>query len=87
MVSNGATAGGTAWNAGPGNACPTTDGNYWHAVPATAPGEKVAYTIASDIQGGADPTAFIKFGFRTLDTQPAGTYLAPIVFEVVAPDA
>lgn len=87
-VSDGAIAGGTAWTAGPAAACPATDGAYWNAIPAAPPGVKVAYTNAPDAQGGAtDPTAYLRFGFRTRTNQPAGDYAAGIVFEVVAPDA
>jgi uncharacterized delta-60 repeat protein len=88
-ATNGATGTtGGAWVVGPGNTCPSTDGTYWNAIPAASPGAKVAYATASDLQGGAtDPTAYIKFGFRTDVAQGAGTYFAPIVFETVAPNA
>jgi hypothetical protein len=41
---------------------------------------------ATDAQGGAtDPEAHLRFGFRAQNLQQAGSYVAPIVFEVVAP--
>lgn len=86
-VVDGAVSGGTAWTAGPAGTCPMTDGAYWNAIPAGAPGTKVAYVSTSDPQGGGtDPTANIRFGFRARSDQPAGIYTAPIVFEAIAPN-
>jgi hypothetical protein len=87
-VTNGATAGGSAWPTAPGNACSVGDGAWWHAVPAASPGAKVAYVAGPDLQGGAtDPGVDLRFGFRTLGNQAAGTYLAPLTFETLAPNA
>ena len=84
-VANGASA---DWTAGPGSACPATDGAYWNAIPAAAPGAKVASIAAPDAEGGAtDPMVNLRFGFRTAVTQAPGDYVAPIVFETIAPDA
>ena len=85
---NGATAGGTAWNKdlNTGADCADGDGDPWYAIPAASPGAQVAYMSTADTQGGAtDPEARMRFGFRAQNTQQAGTYVAPIVFETVAP--
>ena len=87
-VNDGAFAGATPWTEGPGNTCPLTDGTYWQAIPGASPGTKVAFTTAADAQGGAtDPTAHLRFGFRATAAQTAGAYSAPVLFEVVAPNA
>jgi uncharacterized delta-60 repeat protein len=73
-----ATTGTAAWTA---NAtCDNTAATapWWNAVP-TAP-----VTVATEAVAG-NVTADLRFGFRTLGSQPAGTYLAPITFQVVAP--
>lgn len=62
--------------------CPTTDGAYWNAIPTTA--AKIAYSSAS---GVTTASASLRFGLRTTATQPGGTYVTPLVLEVVAPNA
>lgn len=86
-ATGGASAGAGAWTAGPAATCPATDGSFWNAIPATQPGSKVAFASTSDAQGGgSDPTVNLRFGFRSRPDQFPGTYVAPIVFTVVAPN-
>lgn len=65
--------------------CPKTDGAGWRALAPTSvdPTAKVAITPSGDF----DATAHLRFGFRPSTSQPAGTYEAPITFEVIAPAA
>jgi uncharacterized delta-60 repeat protein len=74
-----ALSGGTAgWTT---NAtCPSTDGAYWNDIPTTP--EKVANTTAT-----GNITANFRFGLRTASNQPPGAYIAPITFDVLAPNA
>lgn len=69
----------TLWTANA--SCPQTDGTYWRGVPSSAlPAAKVGNTTAP----GAATATFV-FGFRPAGSQPASTYVAPIVFEALAP--
>jgi uncharacterized delta-60 repeat protein len=61
--------------------CPTADGTNWRAVPATS--QKAASTLT----GNASATASFRFGMRASGSQAAATYLAPISFDLIAPDA
>jgi uncharacterized delta-60 repeat protein len=65
--------------------CPATDGAYWNPIPATS-GAATSKIAQSTTAGTANATAAIRFGFRVSNSQGAGTYLAPIVFEVQAPN-
>ena len=86
-VANGASGGGSGWSVDGNGDCTADDSDPWSAIPAAAPGTKIAAMNAPDAQGGGtDPTANIRFGFRAKADQAPGVYLAPIVFETVAPD-
>lgn len=62
--------------------CGAANGLDWNEVtPAASP---VARTTVVGTQGA---TANLRFGLRTLASQADGTYIAPITFSVVAPDA
>lgn len=65
--------------------CPATDGAFWNPIPATSAsaGSKVA---ASPTVGVNAATASLRFGFRTATNQAPGSYSAPVVFEVTAPN-
>lgn len=78
-VSGGANA---DWTANP--TCPATDGAHWQAIPAA--GDKVAHTTAPEPEP-ADATVHLRFGVRPASNQPLGSYVAPITFDVIAPDA
>ena len=80
---SGAGVSGT-WTEDPGANCAATDTDAWNAVPATlgAPGSKVA---ESTTVGTVDATVALRFGVRTAPDQRLGSYVAPVVFEVVAP--
>ncbi len=82
-VVDGAATDGTTWTANA--SCPATDGDWWRPVVATegAAGSKVAITPGPDV----DAKARLRFGLRIPTNQPPGVYTAPVVFEVVAPDA
>jgi len=82
-VASGATTDATAWT--PSMGCPATDGIHWRPVPvsAAAAGAKVAMAPIGDV----DAVANLRFGLRTLITQPSGTYVAPLTFDVIAPNA
>jgi uncharacterized delta-60 repeat protein len=66
--------------------CTASDGDPWRGVPASGslPAAKVAHTNASTLQTGS---ASLRFGFRTSGSQAPGLYVAPLTFEVVAPNA
>lgn len=84
----GAAGGGGGWveDTNAGSDCADGDADPWNAIPAASPGAKIAATNVPDAEAGAtDPVAHLRFGFRTLDNQPPGRYLAPITFQVVAP--
>ncbi|MCB0879006.1 MAG: hypothetical protein KDC46_08500, partial [Thermoleophilia bacterium] len=80
---SGAGVSGT-WTEDPGANCAATDTDAWNAVPATlgAPGSKVA---ESTTVGTVDATVALRFGVRTAPDQRLGSYVAPVVFEVVVP--
>ena len=67
-----------------GGNCGATDVDDWHAVP-DGPGtpSKLA-TMASGVENG---TASLHFGLRVGGSLPSGAYYAPILFEVIAPNA
>lgn len=59
------------------------DGAHWRAIPATAGASAVvAHTT---VVGQAGVSVDLRFGFRPLASRRAGTYVAPITFDVVAP--
>lgn len=66
--------------------CTATNSDPWNPLARTAatPGSKVA---ASTTVGTIDATANLRFGIRAASSQKPGGYIAPIVFEVVAPNA
>ena len=66
--------------------CPTTSGTYWSPIPINdaAAGAKIANTATA---GSNSMVADLRFGMRTSATQPVGTYVADLTFEVIAPDA
>jgi uncharacterized delta-60 repeat protein len=64
----------------PDATCGTTDGAWWHAVPAAAT------TIATAGTGGVtNATASVRFGLKASMTATPANYLADITFSVVAP--
>jgi uncharacterized delta-60 repeat protein len=65
--------------------CTATDADPWNAIPTSVGGggAKVASAATSVTNG----VARLRFGIRPATSQPPGTYLAPITFTVVAPDA
>lgn len=79
-VSGGATTGGSTWQVNA--ACPT--GGQWYAVPAS--GASAMSKVAEAGTGTITAQANIRFGLRTATGQPPGRYLAPVTFDVVAPN-
>jgi uncharacterized delta-60 repeat protein len=77
-----ATSGGAfaTWVAS--NPCPAADGGFWNDVPAVS--EQIAYTTALE-PDPPDATAHLRFALRAASDQPAGDYIAPITFDVLAP--
>ena len=75
-------AGGASAQWTPSAGCAANDGPAWNAVPTTA--TKIAYT-AGPQPGNA--TANLRFGLRTASNQAPGDYIAPITFDLVAPNA
>ncbi|MBC7461965.1 MAG: hypothetical protein H7287_11435 [Thermoleophilia bacterium] len=62
--------------------CTSVDGANWNVIPA------IPVTIASTAAPVPDPPtaiASLRFGLRTSTSQPAGSYVAPLVFTVIAP--
>lgn len=78
----GVGAGTTGTWAVPGG-CPTSNATQWRAVPAsvTSPGAEVATSDTSTTTARVD----LMFGFRASSNQSRGRYVAPLVFDVVAP--
>ena len=76
------TNGAPTWPAVSG--CPPTDTGHWRALPATSgsPGAEIARRAGA---GGPDMVGRLRFGLRTSGNQLSGRYVAPVVFEVVAP--
>jgi hypothetical protein len=75
----------SAWAAATGNNCGTGivgDDANWHPVPMAT--TKVAQT---GTVGTTNVTANFRFGVKMPNTQAAGSYMAPIMFEVVAPNS
>ncbi|MEO6866493.1 MAG: hypothetical protein ABI200_00560 [Gaiellales bacterium] len=73
------TGGGATATWIPHTTCSTAvDGAHWQGVPQ-APNE-----IAAAPNPGIAHTATLRFGLRTRDNQPPGSYVAPITFSVVA---
>lgn len=65
-----------------GNAtCTAFDTDPWNAIPAAA--TKIAYASSA---GTVAATANLRFGIRSSSSQPPGAYLAPITFDVAAPN-
>jgi uncharacterized delta-60 repeat protein len=66
-------------------ACTTVDTDPWRAIDAdgTGPTAKVAHTTAATTTAAVN----LRFGFRAATSQRPGSYLAPVYFEVVAPNA
>ncbi|MCW2920131.1 MAG: hypothetical protein JWL76_5 [Thermoleophilia bacterium] len=62
--------------------CPTSDGTNWRALPDH--GGLAAASVATTLVPGT-VTASFRFGVKVAATLPAGTYRAPIAFEVTAP--
>jgi uncharacterized delta-60 repeat protein len=84
-ISNGASvAGGGSWAVDAGGDCATVSDTNDDWYPITTSMQKIAHNGSL---GDGDATVHLRFGFRTLLTQPAGTYIAPLAFEVVAPNA
>ena len=83
-ATNGAVSNGTTWTSNLGVACPASNGAIWRGIPETTadPAALVARTTTATT---TNPTATLQFGLRAAGSQPAGDYLAPVSFEVVAP--
>ncbi len=84
----GATVSGP-WAVDADNTCGTVDAtDSWYQIPIApdtggGSGGKLAYKSSV---GGADAEARLRFGMRTETNTPPGQYLAPVIFEVVAPN-
>ena len=66
--------------------CDMPDGTgHWRGVPATASG--IASKVAFATTPGSSVTARLAFGVRPATTQAPGSYVAPVTFDVIAPDA
>ncbi len=74
------------WTVDGNNDCTATDSDPWKKIvtSATTTGAKIA---ESTTVGTVDATTRLRFGFRTKSDQPPDDYYAPLVFEVVAPNA
>lgn len=80
------TNGTPTWTPDGGGDCTTVNADPWRGVPqlTSDPSAKIAQSTASNVQ---NVQVNLRFGFRASTSQPAGTYLAPVQFEVVAPNA
>jgi hypothetical protein len=79
-------AGVSGWTVAGDNQCLTTLPANWNAIPATSalPAAKVAAATVANTTGA---TVTMRFAVRTALNQAPGLYLAPLVFEVIAPNA
>ncbi len=77
----GTTPDGTTWPVDGNTDCTAVGTDPWRAVTPAGAAAKVARIAAS-----GTATANLRFGIRNDGTLPAGTYVAPVVFEVLAPD-
>jgi len=68
----------TGWTEG---ACVSTDSAEWQGIPDNA----AVGSVATAASGQNNASIGMRFGMRALTSQPPGTYIAPIAFEVVAP--
>jgi uncharacterized delta-60 repeat protein len=82
-VADGAFTDGTTWTPDVDGDCADGDGDQWRAVPNDATGTKVARGPLAD----PDNEVTVRFGLRAAANQTAGSYVAPVVVEVIAPDA
>jgi hypothetical protein len=65
--------------------CGTTSGNWWNPVVATS--GTVGAKVAEAASAGVGYTAGLRFGVRTPPNYKPGSYVAPVVLEVLAPTA
>jgi hypothetical protein len=82
-VSAGAATDVSTWSAT--GSCTTVNADPWHPVVTTSadPNAKVAKVVGP---GVINARADLRFGSRTTSSQAPGTYVAPIVLEVDAPN-
>jgi hypothetical protein len=83
-VAGGAGTDGTTWSTT--GACTGVDTDPWRAIVPTSgdPASKVAHVLGI---GTTTASVNLRFAFRTLASQPPGSYVAPITFTVIAPNA
>ncbi len=79
-----AVSGGAAATWPTTGSCTVSDGPVWRALSGSF--DQVATTAAPE-PDPVDATASLRFGMRPALDQPPGRYVAPIVFEVLAPAA
>lgn len=81
-IGGGAATSASTWSV---NAtCPLSTGAWWRGLPTgMGAASKVATTTGS---GVTDATASLRFGLELSGAEPAGSYLAPITIDVVAPN-
>lgn len=84
-VAAGAATDGSTWTVDPDGDCADGDADPWRAIPTAGAlaAAKVAHAPSTD----NDAEARLRFGFRASTSQRPGRYVAPISFEVVAPNA
>ncbi len=74
------------WTVDPGGACTAVVGDPWNSIADTA-ASPTAKVLGSPTPGVINATATIRFGVKTALAQTPRSYTAPLVFEVIAPDA
>lgn len=65
--------------------CASTDGTHWRGVPATV-GDPAAKVATSSTSGTTGAIASLRFAVRARGAQPPGAYVAPLTFQVLAPN-
>jgi uncharacterized delta-60 repeat protein len=65
----------------PSATCPASDGGFWNAIPTSSS------VIANAATGNSAATVGLRFGLHLASDQPAGSYVAPVTFDVIAPNA
>jgi uncharacterized delta-60 repeat protein len=85
-VGGGATVDGSTWATDSVDGdCADGDGDPWRAIPATT--GLAAARVANSPSTSTTSRVDLAFGFKASQSQSPGAYVAPIVFEVVAPAA
>lgn len=74
----------SAFTVDAGADCAATDADEWYAIPQAPGASAKLATLPTSLETG---TVMLRFGLRASTTQAPGGYVAPVTFQVVAPNA